>query len=121
MDHRRVRARWRRAASGLGVQQGRAATGWLRPGTATVRTALMRASAYGHTETVQALLAAGANTAPQSKTGNTALMLASMNGHTEAVRVLLMKGADVTAAANGGTWYLYRKVQSNQADYRSQP
>ena len=36
MGHHRMRAQWRRAASGLGVQQARATAGWRRPGTATV-------------------------------------------------------------------------------------
>ena len=53
------------------------------------RTALMKAVTNGHTETVETLLAAGAN--PRLKdhfTDQTALSLAREHGHTEIIRLL---------------------------------
>lgn len=62
-------------------------------------TALMLAADKGNIETVQALLAKGADVNTEND-GNTALMLAAMNGHAEIVQALLAKGADVNVKAN---------------------
>ena len=51
-------------------------------------TALINASGKGHLDLVQALLAAGADTAAQNQHGCTALILASLYGHLEVVQVL---------------------------------
>jgi ankyrin repeat protein len=52
---------------------------------------------------VQALLAAGADTAAQDQDGDTALMRASENGHLEVVQALLVAAAD---AARRPVWTL---------------
>ncbi len=51
----------------------------------------------GHTASVQALLAAGADVNAKNETGETALMRAAGNGHTAAVKALLAKAAAVDA------------------------
>ena len=59
-------------------------------------TALMMASANGHTEIVKLLLGKGAEVnVKNTDDGVTALFMASANGHTEIVKLLLDKGADV--------------------------
>ena len=54
-------------------------------------TALMFAAENGYTETVQALLAAGAEVNAKTDTGTTALMLAVQNGHTQIEALLQVK------------------------------
>ncbi|PLN81659.1 ankyrin repeat-containing domain protein [Aspergillus taichungensis] len=61
------------------------------------RTALIRAALIGHSETVRALLDAGADVAPHDNNECTALMVAAQHGHYDTVRVLLDAGADPTA------------------------
>ena len=51
-------------------------------------TALICASKHGHTETAQALLAAGADKEAKDNNGSTALILAMHYGHTEIVALL---------------------------------
>ena len=58
-------------------------------------TAMMWASIDGHTEIVNALLAAGADVSATNNFGRTPLMLASIDGHTETVNTLLAAGAIV--------------------------
>ncbi len=66
-------------------------------------TALMEASANGHLEVVQALLAAKADVNAKrgndSKDGATALTLAALNGHLNVVQALLAAKADVNAGS----------------------
>ena len=64
-------------------------------------TALMHASAEGHTQSVEALLAAGADVDAQADDGMTALMVVA-RGKTEIARVLLDAGADVNGKAQHG-------------------
>ncbi|PNG99679.1 26S proteasome non-ATPase regulatory subunit 10, partial [Tetrabaena socialis] len=61
------------------------------------QTALHRASMFGHTVVVEALLRAGADTAAADDMGNTALHFASEGSQTEVVEALLRAGADVAA------------------------
>ena len=56
-------------------------------------TALMWASTTDNTETVKALLAAGANVKAKDHAGRTALMRAKANNHTEIVKLLKAAGA----------------------------
>ena len=63
-------------------------------------TALIGASIMGHIETVQALLAAGADKEVKNDDGNTALILAIEEGHTEIVQALLAAGADKIGRAS---------------------
>ena len=64
----------------------------------------MRGAAEGgHTATVRALLAAGANLNTKGYGGNwTALMCAATNGHDDTVRALLADGADLNAKTKKG-------------------
>ena len=54
-------------------------------------TALMMASANGHTEIVKLLLDKGADVNVKNTYGITALFMASVHGHTEIVKLLLDK------------------------------
>jgi len=57
------------------------------------RTALNRASWYGHTEIVRILIQAGAQVNIKDDDGDTALYWASYKGYTEVVRLLKAAGA----------------------------
>ena len=63
-------------------------------------TALIRATAEGHTEMVRLLLDYGADINYQNRNGLIALIIASASGYTEIVRLLLEKGADPTIRNN---------------------
>ena len=65
------------------------------PGQAS--TSLHHAADQGHTETVEVLLARGADTSAVDREGNTPLHLASLEGHTATAGVLLDDGADTEA------------------------
>jgi ankyrin repeat protein len=66
------------------------------------KTALMTATAKGHTEMAKLLLEKGTNVDVAKNDGKTALMVASANGHTEVVKLLLEKGAKVNATDKEG-------------------
>ena len=53
---------------------------------------MMFAAERGHTETVKALLKAGANLNAKDKEGKTALKYAKENSHTETVQLLKKAG-----------------------------
>ena len=71
-------------------------------------TALIRAAAEGHIETVHALIKAGADLNKANKNGDTALILAARQGHTEAVQALIQAGADLNKADEDGDTALIR-------------
>ncbi len=62
---------------------------------ADVNAQLIEAAKKGHTATVKALLAEGADVDTKTKDGSTALIWAAMHGHTDTVEALLKHGADV--------------------------
>ena len=66
-------------------------------------SALMIAAGRGHTEIVQALIAAGADVnAANGSGGDSALIGAAGGGHTGVVQVLIAAGADVNATTPAG-------------------
>lgn len=64
--------------------------------------ALMSAASEGHAETVTILLETGIDVNAPTIYGYTALMIAAREGHTEIVTSLLEAGADVNAQAENG-------------------
>ena len=65
---------------------------------------LLNAAKEGQTETVQALIAKGADVNAKEKNGWTALIRAAKKGHIDIVKALLEAGADVNAKDKmGGT------------------
>jgi serine/threonine-protein phosphatase 6 regulatory ankyrin repeat subunit B len=96
------------AASGTGVP---APTGVLAPRKNDTRggglTALVFAVREGDTESVKALLAAGADVNQVTHYGWTALLVATQNRHYQLGKLLLEKGADPRIANQGGWTPLY--------------
>ncbi|KAF7546013.1 hypothetical protein G7Z17_g8730 [Cylindrodendrum hubeiense] len=67
------------------------------------RITLQAAAEEGHLETVEKLLAAGADVNAYAEHGQTALQAAAERGHLQIVEILLTSGADVNAAEHGQT------------------
>ncbi len=63
---------------------------------------LIQAAYDGDLQTVQTLLADGAEVNARNNRGVTALIMAAMEGHTEVAKFLLEKGADINAKSNNG-------------------
>jgi ankyrin repeat protein len=59
-----------------------------------LRTPLLWAAEYGHTDLVRFLLDRGADIEDRADEGESPLMLAAFGGHRDAVQVLLERGAD---------------------------
>ena len=74
----------------------------LTASTKDVNSELIQAAAAGRADTVEALLAEGADANARAKDGKTALMVAANSGHAEATRVLLDRGADPNAKTEEG-------------------
>lgn len=80
------------------------------------RNALMLASAGGHLEIVDLLLAAGANVDARDKYLNTALIWASLKGHLPVVKRLLADGADVNAEGYAGKTALQHALNKGYSE-----
>ena len=71
-------------------------------------TALLLAAREGHTDTVVALLDAGANIDQLSASDHTSpLLIAAINGHFDLAKQLLSRGANVRLASDAGATPLY--------------
>jgi ankyrin repeat protein len=78
-------------------------------------TALMKAAAQGHIETVEALIAAGANI--DSSTGlGTALIQAANKERIEIVKILIAHNAKLDAKTEKGETALMKAEESNHAE-----
>ena len=78
---------------------------------------LIGASYHGHTETVKALLDAGADVNMGSPgVGWTALSMAADNGQTEVIKILLDAGVNVNAAIGNGNTALMRAAMHGQTE-----
>jgi ankyrin repeat protein len=71
-------------------------------GCATTQSHLMLAARDGKTDTVKALIEAGADVNAKDRQGKTALVVASEKGHLDSVKILLDNGADVNAKTKDG-------------------
>ena len=77
----------------------------------TGETALIKASACGHTEVVDALIEAGTIMNLKKTNGYTALAVAILNQQHKVVNNLLLAGADPTIKDRVGFCYLYTYVR----------
>jgi ankyrin repeat protein len=78
-------------------------------------TALMMATAIGHSGLVSTLIEKGGAVDAKTENGETALMYASEAGSLEIVQILKAKGADVNAQTNGGRTPLMYAVGRKRA------
>lgn len=79
--------------------------------------ALARAALYGQTETVHALLEAGANVNARTIISDwTPLMAAASEGKTAVVQILLDRGANIDAQNPGGTTALTIAARNGHTD-----
>ena len=81
-----------------------------------VNSELIEAAADGRADTVEALLAEGADANARARRGQTALMVAANSGHAEATRVLLDQGADPNAKTEDGRTALIAAAAAGHAD-----
>lgn len=79
-------------------------------------TALIRASARGHADTVRALLDRGGEVDARDSAGRTALMEAASEGYTETVSLLIEKGATINALDKEGWTPLFWAAYSRRTD-----
>jgi hypothetical protein len=79
-------------------------------------TPLHVASAYGHTEVVKVLLAAGASPLAVNSKGRTGLLTAAENGETEIIKMLLASGADPNHRTGSGKTALYLSIVNFEKD-----
>jgi carboxyl-terminal processing protease len=89
-------------------------------GCATTQSQLQLAAWAGDTETVEELLAKGADVNSKNTQGKTALMIAAEKGHIEIVQVLLSAGADVNTKDNRGrTAFRFASEKGHKAIVRA--
>ncbi len=79
-------------------------------------TALHVASSKGHLNSVQALIAAGADVNAVAANGETALFGAAFKGHLEVARALIEAGARVTVKNNSGDTALMAAARSGHRE-----
>jgi uncharacterized protein len=85
-------------------------------------TPLLFAIREGHTATVDALLAGGADiNQPRPGDGTTPVLLAAINGHWDLVLHLMEKGADIKKASVHGTTPLYAVINKQWAPRSRMP
>ena len=78
-------------------------------------TPLLFAARQGHTESVKALLAAGADINAPSADGTMPILVSTINGHFELSKYLLDQGADPTIASEAGATPLYAALNMQYA------
>jgi len=79
-------------------------------------TGLIAAAEAGDLNTVQALLAKGANVNETDRDGDTALIAASMHGNLQVVRAVLAKGSNVNAKERHGITALIAAAGAGHPD-----
>ena len=79
-------------------------------------TALMRASARGHIDTVRALLEKGGEVDARDSAGRTALMDAASEGYTDTAKLLLEKGATINSQDKEGWTPLFWAAYSRRTE-----
>ena len=84
-------------------------------------TPLLFASRQGHTASVRALLAGGADINATSADGTTPLLIATINGHFDLAKYLLESGGDPTIASEAGGTPLYAVLNVKYAQLADYP
>ena len=84
-------------------------------------TPLLFASRQGHTASVKALLAGGADINATSADGTTPLLIATINGHFDLAKYLLESGGDPTIASEAGGTPLYAVLNVKYAQLADYP
>ena len=84
-------------------------------------TPLLFASRQGHTASVKALIAGGADINATSADGTTPLLIATINGHFDLAKYLLESGADPTIASEAGGTPLYAVLNVKYAQLADYP
>ena len=84
-------------------------------------TPLLFASRQGHTASVKALVAGGADINAASADGTTPLLIATINGHFDLAKYLLESGADPTIVSEAGGTPLYAVLNVKYAQLADYP
>ena len=79
-------------------------------------TALYRAARYGHTDSIELLIKAGAKIDIQKNDGNTALYWAARYGHTDSLELLIKAGASLDTPNNRGKTALTLAEEEGRTD-----
>jgi Ankyrin repeats (3 copies)/Ankyrin repeats (many copies) len=84
--------------------------------TALTRTTLIRATQYGRTDTVLALLAKGSPVDVKGSDGRTALIVAAANNRADILQILLARGAEINASDEQGQTALMLAARNGYSD-----